>query len=118
MGLSFVCLNPAVSFIDLIEHTECFADRRPDRVASVDKLAFVADVFVEVIKQFLGNLDADLRHTLVFTKEYLQRVAQYTGLVRRPHHARPIAFNNTEHRYQPNNPEAESKPTNDGEESE
>jgi len=56
-------LNPPVSFIDLIEHIECFADRCANRIASIDELSLVADVLVEVIKQFLGNLDADLRHT-------------------------------------------------------
>jgi len=52
--LSFVCLNPSVSFIDLIEHIECFADRCSNRVASVDELSLVTDVLVEVIKQLLG----------------------------------------------------------------
>ena len=102
MRFSFIRLNPSVSSIDLIEHIERFSDRCSNRVASVDELSLVTDVFVEVIEQFLGNLDADLRHTLVFTEEYLQRVAQYTGLIRRPHHARPTALDNTEHRYQPN----------------
>jgi len=52
--LSFVCLNPSVSFIDPIEHIECFADRCSNRVASVDELSLVTDVLVEVIKQLLG----------------------------------------------------------------
>lgn len=57
-----------------------------NRVASVDELSLVTDVLVEVIKQLLGDLDADLRHTLVFAEKYLQRVAQhtrFTGLCRR-----------------------------------
>jgi len=64
----------------LIEHIECLADRCPDRVASVDELSVVTDVFVEVIKQFLRDFDADLRHTLVFAEEYLHSVAQPIGL--------------------------------------
>jgi len=74
--------DPIMSFIDLIEHTECFANRGPDRVASVDELPVVTDVLVEIIKQFLRNLDADLRHTLVFVEKYLQRDANHTGLAR------------------------------------
>jgi hypothetical protein len=52
--------------------------------ASIDEFSLVTDVFVEVIKQFLRNLDADLRHTLVFAEEYLQRVAQYNGFASHP----------------------------------
>jgi len=43
-----------VSFIDPIEHIECFADRCSNRVASVDELSLVTDVLVEVIKQLWG----------------------------------------------------------------
>lgn len=66
-----------MTFVDFIEQIERFPDRCSNRVASVDELSLVADVFVEVIKQFLGYLDADLRHTIVFAEEYLQSVAQH-----------------------------------------
>ena len=102
MRFTVVRLNPSVSPIDLIEHVECFSDRCPNRIASVDELSLVTDVFVEVIEQFLGDLDADLRHTLVFAEEYLQRVAQHTGLARRPQYARCIVIDKIGHRYQPN----------------
>ena len=102
MRFTVVRLNPPVSLINLIEHIECFSDRCPNRIASVDELSLVTDVFVEVIEQFLGDLDADLRHTLVFTEEYLQRVAQHTGLARGPQYTRCIAIDKTEHRYQLN----------------
>ena len=80
MRFSFICLNPSVPSIDLIKHIERFPDRCPNCVASVDELSLVTDVLVEVIKQFLGNLYANLRHTLVFAEEYLQSVAQHTRL--------------------------------------
>ena len=73
-----------MSFINLIEHIECFADRCSDRVASIDELPLVTDVLIEIIKQFLGNLNADLRHTLLFAEEYLQIVAQHHGLIYGP----------------------------------
>ncbi len=69
-----------MSLVDLIKHIECFSDRCPDRVASIDEFSLVTDMLVEVIKQFLGNLNADLRHTYVFSEEYLQRVAHHTEL--------------------------------------
>ena len=102
MRFSFIRLNPPVSSIDLIEHVERFPDRCSNRIASVDELSLVTDVFVEVIEQFLGDLDADLRHTLIFAEEYLQRVAQHTGLARRPQYARCIVIDKIGHRYQPN----------------
>ena len=97
MRFTVVRLNPPVSLINLIEHIECFSDRCPNRIASVDELSLVTNVLVEVIKQFLGNLDADLRHVFVFAEEYLQRVAQHTGLARKPQYARSIAINRTNH---------------------
>lgn len=77
LGLFWV--DSSVPFIDLIEHIERLADRCPNRVASIDELPLVTDVLVEVIKQFLRDLDADLRHTLVFSEEYLHSVAQHIG---------------------------------------
>jgi len=43
----------------------------------------VTVAFVEVVKQFLGDLDADLRHTPVFSEEYRYSVAQYTEPARK-----------------------------------
>ena len=68
-----------MSFIDLIKQIECFPDRCPDHVTSINELPLVTNMLVKVIKQFLWNLDADLRHTLVFGEESLQRVVHQTN---------------------------------------
>ena len=73
-------LYSTVSFIDLIKHIEHFPDRSLDCVASIDELPLVTNVLVKVMKQFLWGLNADLRHTIVFLEEYLQRVAQRNSL--------------------------------------
>ena len=94
MSLGLFRFNPVMPLIDLIEHIQRLPDRCPDRVASIDELSVVTDVLIEVFKQFLGDLNADLRHTLVFVEEYLQRVAQYIRLAPRSLllHGRALAW--------------------------
>lgn len=85
-----------MSLVDLIEQIERFSDRCPDRVASIDELSLVTDMLVKVIKQFLGNFNADLRHTLIFAEEYLHSVAQHHGLIYSPpQHTAPLQKWNT-----------------------
>ena len=67
---SFQIRSATPSRVPLKIGYERSSDRCPDRVASINELSLVTDMLVKVIKQFLGNLNADLRHTVAFAEEY------------------------------------------------
>lgn len=64
-------LIPAMLFIDFIQHIECFSNRCPDSVTTIDEFAVLPNMLIEVIHQFGWDFDRYFRHTTIIRQEEL-----------------------------------------------
>ena len=51
-------------FIDSIELIEQFPAGRSDRIGNADEFSVLTDMSLEILQQFFGDIQADLRHVV------------------------------------------------------
>lgn len=58
-----------MAFVNPIQHVQGLANGRSNRFASVDELALLADVFVQIVQEFFRYFDTYLGHIRGFFRD-------------------------------------------------
>ena len=66
-------------FIDSIELIEQFPAGGSDRIGNADEFSVLTDMSLEVLQQFLGDIQADLRHVIFSEYSYDNTIGRHVA---------------------------------------